>query len=899
MNKISKTAAILGLLAIQSSILHAQGTAFTYQGRLNSDNGLAGGSYDLKFAVYDTNAPAGILIAGPVTNAAVAVSNGLFAVTLDFGAGVFTGPDRWLELAVRTNGAGVFTTLMPRQLIAPTPYAIMANSASNLLGTLPTAKLTGTFPAGLLSGVLPASNFTGTYGNPVAFNNGADTFSGTFTGQFYGSIFTGGIFTGQFIGDGSGLGNLNASQLASGTVPNARLASNVAFLNSNQTFTAQNVFANPVGFGNPAPVWPIDVLGGFAIGRFITTNSSYGSVIELRNQLNDTNEFLGAVNFNGSRNDTPGQIGYIAGNPANQSADYMAFRVGSSVGFRIQADPFGSGANNIIGGYAGNIISGLLAYGATIGGGGAAGLVNSIQGTNSTFATISGGVANTMSGPNTYHSVIGGGYLNSIQSPGSVIGGGHQNTIYFNHGVIGGGEYNVVGVSGTNALGFNGHATVAGGYYNQASGILASIGGGVANIASGPGSVVIGGNVFSYTPSNGTIAYIPAFGASGISSVVAGGAGNSASGDFSFAAGQTAQANHSGSFVWADTPANITYFGSTTSNEFSIRAQNGVRVQTDKGIHLNAGDEPIIVRDWDVFSTNAPASKAGIGRWGLFMEPNSLTIGIPSNDIPFRTFQVAKYATNGTYTTLMLVDQFGSVTANSFNGAAYGLTGLNPAGLISGAVSAALNLTNAANVINGTFAGDGAGLTNVNAALLGGSPGAAFAKLTSSPPFTGVVSASGLNINGNVQFNGLIRSGSETGTSNAPSLPGLVIRRVNSLNTTISNVVARTDMLTLERDGSNEGLLIRYPAGITRQSINCLAQTLGGTNVIFRTTLNNPGTAGTIQVLTSAQHAVHAEISFGNTYNSGHLTKVSLDRYDDGVTSDTFLVGTLTSTYNQ
>ena len=53
---------------------------------------------------------------------AVVVSNGLFTVTLDFGTGVFNGDARWLDIAVKTNSAGGFTTLMPRQPLTPSPY---------------------------------------------------------------------------------------------------------------------------------------------------------------------------------------------------------------------------------------------------------------------------------------------------------------------------------------------------------------------------------------------------------------------------------------------------------------------------------------------------------------------------------------------------------------------------------------------------------------------------------------------------------------------------------------------------------------------------------------------------------------------------------------------------------
>src|SRR5664279_214325 len=91
----------------------AQGTAFTYQGRLNVVTGPADGSFDLLFTLFATNS-SGAAIAGPVTNAAVAVSNGLFTTTVDFG-NVFTGTSNWLEIAVSPNGANAFTKLAPRQ----------------------------------------------------------------------------------------------------------------------------------------------------------------------------------------------------------------------------------------------------------------------------------------------------------------------------------------------------------------------------------------------------------------------------------------------------------------------------------------------------------------------------------------------------------------------------------------------------------------------------------------------------------------------------------------------------------------------------------------------------------------------------------------------------------------
>ena len=108
------------------------GTAFTYQGRLNDGGNPATGIYDLRFALYDA-ANSGSLVAGPLTNAAVAVSNGLFSVALDFGP-AFDGNARWLEIAVRPNGEGAFTALAPLQALPPSPYALYATTAASAQG---------------------------------------------------------------------------------------------------------------------------------------------------------------------------------------------------------------------------------------------------------------------------------------------------------------------------------------------------------------------------------------------------------------------------------------------------------------------------------------------------------------------------------------------------------------------------------------------------------------------------------------------------------------------------------------------------------------------------------------------------------------------------------------------
>jgi len=91
------------------------------------------GPSPLYFTLFVTN-HGGAPFTPTVTNPATAVTNGLFNTTIDFGPGIFTGGSNWLELAVQTNGGSCFTTLAPRQLLTPVPYAI---TAAGLSGYLP------------------------------------------------------------------------------------------------------------------------------------------------------------------------------------------------------------------------------------------------------------------------------------------------------------------------------------------------------------------------------------------------------------------------------------------------------------------------------------------------------------------------------------------------------------------------------------------------------------------------------------------------------------------------------------------------------------------------------------------------------------------------------------------
>ena len=103
-NRLCLAPLFFALFALHISAAHAQGTAFTYQGRLNDGGNPANGSYDFRFRLA-SDPLANNYIGGNLLTNGVSVTNGLFAVALDFGAGIFSGSNYWLEVDVRTNGA--------------------------------------------------------------------------------------------------------------------------------------------------------------------------------------------------------------------------------------------------------------------------------------------------------------------------------------------------------------------------------------------------------------------------------------------------------------------------------------------------------------------------------------------------------------------------------------------------------------------------------------------------------------------------------------------------------------------------------------------------------------------------------------------------------------------------
>ena len=599
---------VLILLALSTldsrlSTAIAQGTSFTYQGRLNDGTNPANGIYDFQFAIYAA-ASGGAQQGNLLTNSATAVSNGLFTVTLDFGS-QFPGANRWLEIGVRTNGGGAFTTLAPRQPLTPTPYAITASN---------------------VTGVLPSAGLSGTYGAAVILNNAGNSFAG----------------------NGSSLVNLNANNLASGTVPATALGNawkttgNVATIpGANFIGTTDNepldlrvnnaraIHVQPVAGAAPTIVGgsssnSVDLnVKGAVIGggdnNFIGMLSDY-SIVLGGNSNQIVFASLNSTIGGGLQNTLVGNDHYsiIAGGEQNQM-DNVVFA--SSIGGGEQNDLqtfvqlssiVGGSLNQIqylasyssIGGGQRNLIQTNAAYSA-LGGGldnsiGAnyssigSGFLNNIA-TNADYSAIAGGSLNIVQ---SFYSAIGGGYNNTIWSNASYdfIGGGTVNNIQpgANSSTIGGGLFNAIQAGAQWSVisgGDNNHemtnasfAVIGGGSNNtiDTNAQYASIVGGQLNTISPSGhfSAIGGGkaNMIGTLAQYATIAGGGANSASGNFSTVSGGAYNNAVGDYSSAAGTGAKAYGNRSFVWNSFP-NPNYV--TGTNEFFVFAENGFSVDYD------------------------------------------------------------------------------------------------------------------------------------------------------------------------------------------------------------------------------------------------------------------------------------------------------------------------------
>ncbi len=565
-------AAALLTFSVSDIAAASLGTAFTFQGHLTQGTNAANGNYDLTFSLYDSDSSTNS-ITSPLTNSSVAVSNGLFMTTLDFGASILTCTDAWLEISARTNGNGAFTTLSPRQNLTPAPYSVRAAYADNL------------------NGVLPTCGLAGSYTNALAFNNAANSFTG----------------------NGASLTNVNADTL--GTLPasafwqlggNGGTTAGVNFLGTTDDqpleFKVNNMRAlrlEPNTNGAP------NVIGGspmnYALAGVVGATISGG----YSNSVAGTNSTIGG----GYANTVNCDNAIISGGAQNEIIAYdyygLSYGGGSTIsggvqnGITLNEDPtelntiggggtneIGAGEGNTIGGGIGNYVRGYGGHptiGCTIAGG-----WDNYVGYEIDGASIGGGVSNWVDGQG---STIAGGVGNSIVwvglPSGNSIGGGEGNYIAaMNDCNISGGAANRIMTSsldGCSAVGgglsnlvTGDYCVIPGGVNNAAEADDATISGGANNTITGWGMSTVGGGQGNYVE--------------GAYCNISGGQSNSVSGDFgtipggqnnfatnyAFAAGYRAEAVHQGAFVWA--AGNTNDYPSTAANRVQFYAAGGLKI---------------------------------------------------------------------------------------------------------------------------------------------------------------------------------------------------------------------------------------------------------------------------------------------------------------------------------
>jgi len=448
-----------------STPIFAQGTAFTYQGRLQNNGSPASGTYNLTFTLF-TNNTGGTAVAGPVTNSASLITNGLFTVTMDFGAGAWNGETNWLQIGVETNGGAGFSPLNPRQEVTPAPYAIFAEGAN----------------AAGLSGTIPTSSLSGIYGGALNLTNAGNSFTGNGTGLTnVNAAALGGLAAAGFWQLG-GNTNVPTGSNVIGTLNNQFLDVRV----SNVRVMRLRLFTDGLGLYTNAP----NIIGGSSMN--LTAPNVVGVAIaggggQTTNGLsypNTVNADFGAIG-GGLQNTASGFGATVTGGEQNTASGPTASVNGGWINTA-------SGNEAAVGGGFANTASGAL---ATVGGG-----AQNVA--SNTEATVSGGVGNLAGGIGSF--VGGGGYDgnsyagNAVLSAASTIGGGLGNTV--NTGAIytfiGGGNYNQIYGDFNNK---GGSAIVGGGGNLVSSNAAYSfIGGGLANQIFGDGSdngssVIVGG----------------------------------------------------------------------------------------------------------------------------------------------------------------------------------------------------------------------------------------------------------------------------------------------------------------------------------------------------------------------------------------------------------------------
>jgi hypothetical protein len=435
-------------------------TSFTYQGQLKDSGGPVNDNCEMAFRLYG-QASGGTQV-GTAIPTTVPISDGLFAVSLDFGE-VFTGTARWMEIAVQCPGDADFTTLSPRQALTPVPYALALpglwtqqnGTSPNLIGgyggnSVAPGVVGATIGGGGSSGEI--NQVTGNYGTVGGGYGNTAAFTGTTIGGGRGNTTTWDYAT-----VGGGYGN---------------------------TATGSATVAG--GYDNAASAWASTVGGGVDN----TARWYYATVAGGQNNI--ASGTYGATVGGGHTNEASSSFAIIAGGQNNTaSGNHATVGGGLTNAASFPYTSVSGGRSNTAGGNYATVGGGHMnhadALTATIGGGeyisvtGEAATVAGGSWITATgdYAAAGGGGHNTASG---WFATVSGGYGNAASNTDATVGGGRFNAASSLGATVGGGQDNTSGYL----------ATVGGGQDNTASGSHATIPGGLDNTAVGNYSFAAG-----------------------------------------------------------------------------------------------------------------------------------------------------------------------------------------------------------------------------------------------------------------------------------------------------------------------------------------------------------------------------------------------------------------------
>jgi len=310
-----------------------QTTEFSYQGFIRDNGAPASGNYDFEFRLFATANGVDQLMSQQRSN--VSVVNGVFSVTLDFGA--FPAADRFLEIAVKPSGSEQFVTLAARTKILSTPIATLALNATNATNATSAATLNGLNPGSFIrnsDAIQSGANFN------IDGSGTANSFDVHVQYNIQGTrvIGTSG-FQNLFLGTNAGLANTNGTSNTFAGI-DAGKANTAGSSNSffGAEAGAQNKGSGNSFFGNDAGTNNTDGAGnsffGTRSGEGNTSggaNSYFGASTGVQSSTGSENSFFGSTvgfaNATGSQNTF---FGASTGN-SNSTGSGNVF-VGHSVG---------------------------------------------------------------------------------------------------------------------------------------------------------------------------------------------------------------------------------------------------------------------------------------------------------------------------------------------------------------------------------------------------------------------------------------------------------------------------------------------------------------------------------------------------------------------------------------